>query len=226
MPTFIFKTTLTIMHRIKIDIISDVVCPWCIVGYKRLELAIKMLEIEDLVDIAWHPFEINPNMPKAGENLNEHIINKYGTNLEAFTQKKEMLTNYGAEHGFAFNFTESTKIYNTLELHVLLDYAKKFNKQTDLKLEFFNSYFTKNLDISNTEVIKNILTTVGLDANQAMATLNNTTAKQNIKDQENYWQQLGVSSVPTIVFNNTMALTGAQPTDTFKETLNSLIKKA
>ena len=212
------------MDKIKIDIVSDVVCPWCIVGYKRLEQAIKALDIEDRIEIEWHPFEISPNLPKAGENLNTHITNKYGSTLDDFLKKKALLTAHGAQHDFVFNFTEDMKIYNTLELHILLDYAKQFKKQTALKLRLFSAYFTENKNMADPEILKQELLAVGLNATEALSKLNSPETHKHIKTQENYWINMGVSSVPTVIFNKTSAVAGAQPVDTFKSILNNILK--
>jgi len=121
-------------EKLKIDIVSDVVCPWCIIGYKRLEKAISELGIKDQVEIEWQPFELNPNMPAEGQNVTEHITEKYGSTIEQQKQSKEQMTDIGEELGFKFDYFDDMRMVNTFEAHVLLEYAKVFGKQTDLKM--------------------------------------------------------------------------------------------
>ncbi|PSW22089.1 DsbA family oxidoreductase [Photobacterium sanctipauli] len=208
--------------KIKLDIISDVVCPWCAVGYKHLEAAINELGLQDKVEIEWQPFELNPDMPLEGENLREHIMKKYGSTSDESVQARQRLTQIGAEHGFAFNFFDEMKMVNTLDAHVLLDYAKQAGKQTELKLRLFAAYFSNQQDVSNHEVLLQVVEDTGLDRQEALARLNDKVFGEEIRSQEAYWHQLGVSAVPTVVFNRTSALTGAQAVDTYKQVLTEL----
>ncbi|MGY8909005.1 MAG: DsbA family oxidoreductase [Flavobacteriales bacterium] len=208
---------------LKIDIVSDVVCPWCTIGYKRLEKAITELGVEDQVDITWQPFELNPNMPAEGQNVNEHITEKYGSTTAQQNESKKMMTEAGAELGFKFDYFDEMRMVNTFDAHVLLEYAKDFGKQTELKMTLTKAFFSDRKDVSTKAVLKEALLSVGLDADEALAKLDDEAARSAVRDQQNYWKNMGVNSVPTIVFNRKSAVTGAQPVATFKQVLTELL---
>ncbi len=210
-------------EKLKIDIVSDVVCPWCIIGYKRLEKAITELGIEDKIAIEWQPFELNPNMPVEGQDLTEHITEKYGSTIEQQDASRQNMTDIGEEIGFKFDYFEGMRMANTFDAHILLEYAKVFGKQTDLKMRLMSSFFSERKDVSNRANLRQALLDVGLNAAEALAQLDNEEARKEVRSQQGYWQQLGVRSVPTIVFNRKSAVTGAQPVDTFKQVLSELI---
>ena len=211
--------------KLKIDIVSDVVCPWCTIGYKRLEKAIKELGVEDQVEIEWQPFELNPNMPAEGQNVNEHITEKYGSTIEQQNQSKQHMTEVGAELGFTFDYFDDMRMVNTFDAHVLLEYAKGFGKQTELKMTLTKAFFSDRKDVSKHDVLRATLLEVGLDADEALAKLDNEEARKEVRTKQDYWKNMGVNSVPTIVFNRKSAVTGAQPVDTFKQVLTELIKE-
>tara|TARA_R100000935_G_scaffold1772_3_gene5368 strand:- start:291 stop:935 length:645 start_codon:yes stop_codon:yes gene_type:complete len=211
--------------KIKIDIVSDVVCPWCTIGYKRLEKAISEMGVEDNVEIEWHPFELNPNMPVEGENVQEHIANKYGASLEDQKRSQHHMTEVGAELGFKFDYFEDMRMVNTRDAHILLEYAKENGKQTELKMRLVESYFGERKDVSTKEILMLALQEVGLNVDEGMARLESDDARAEVRTKEAYWQNLGVSSVPTIVFNKKSAVTGAQPISVFKEVLTDLLQE-
>lgn len=209
--------------KLKIDIVSDVVCPWCTIGYKRLEKAIQELGVADQIDIEWQPFELNPNMPAEGQNLNEHITEKYGSTLEQQNQSKKMMTDAGEELGFKFDYFDDMLMVNTFDAHVLLEYANDFGKQTELKMTLTKAFFSDRKDVSKRDVLKAALLEVGLNADEALAKLDSDEARLEVRNKQGYWKNMGVNSVPTIVFNRKSAVTGAQPVDTFKQVLSELI---
>ena len=210
-------------EKLKIDIVSDVVCPWCTIGYKRLEKAISELGIQDQVEIEWQPFELNPNMPAEGQNVQEHIAEKYGSTLEQQKKSQQHMTEAGAELDFTFDYFDEMRMVNTFDAHVLLEYAKGFGKQTELKMQLTKAFFSERKDVSKIEVLRQALLDVGLNAEEGLSKLNNEDARNEIKNKESYWQNLGVTSVPTIVFNRKSAVTGAQPVDVFKQVLTELL---
>ncbi|MEQ3665573.1 MULTISPECIES: DsbA family oxidoreductase [unclassified Olleya] len=210
-------------NKLKIDIVSDVVCPWCTIGYKRLEKAIKELGVEDQLEIEWQPFELNPNMPAEGQNVIEHIAEKYGSTLDQQRESQQMMTDAGEELGFKFDYFDEMRMANTFDAHVLLEYAKDFGKQTELKMTLTKAFFSDRKDVSKRDVLKEALLEVGLNADEALAKLDSDEAKLEVRNKQNYWKNMGVNSVPTIVFNRKSAVTGAQPVDTFKQVLTELI---
>lgn len=140
-------------NKIKLDIISDVVCPWCVVGYKNLQKAIDELGIEDKIDLQWQPFELNPNMPPEGQDLSEHVAQKYGSSLLESHQARINITQRGAKVGFTFNYFDQMKMVNTRDAHILLEYAHEQGKQTALKLAFFKAAFTDQKDVSDQQIL-------------------------------------------------------------------------
>ncbi|MGJ8658669.1 MAG: DsbA family oxidoreductase [Cellulophaga fucicola] len=211
-------------EKIKIDVVSDVVCPWCAIGYKRLEQAIKEMGIEDKIELEWQPFELNPNMPAEGQDLEEHITEKYGSTIEQQKESQERMTDFGAELNFKFDYFDGMRMANTFDAHVLLEYAKEQGKQTELKMQLMNAFFGEHKDVSNRDILKQELEAVGLNATEAFAILDNSDMRKNVKSAESYWQSLGVSSVPTVVFNRKSALTGAQPVEVYKQVLTELLE--
>lgn len=212
-------------EKLKIDIVSDVVCPWCTIGYKRLEKAINELGIQDQVTIEWQPFELNPNMPVTGQDLTEHIAEKYGSTLQQQKDSRQHMSDAGEELGFTFDYFDGMRMVNTFDAHILLEYAKEFDKQTELKMRFTTAFFSERKDVSKRDVLKEALLDVGLNAEEGLARLESDEARNEVRTAQSYWQNLGVTSVPTIVFDRKSAVTGAQPVDTFKQVLNELMKE-
>ena len=118
-------------NKLQLDIISDVMCPWCVVGYKNLEQAVSELGLAQQIELEWQPFELNPDMPQEGENLRDHIMRKYGSSAEESQRSREQLAARGKAVGFDFNFYDSMRMVNSRHLHVLLDFALAHGKQTE-----------------------------------------------------------------------------------------------
>ena len=211
--------------KIKIDIVSDVVCPWCIIGYKRLEKAVTDLGLEDKIEIEWQPFELNPDMPAEGENLRAHSARKYGTTPEGSIKARASLAQVAGELGFKFDYYDDMKMVNTRDTHILLEYAKEQGKQHELKIRLFEAFFSHQQDLSDPKVLAEALEDVGLNAEEALAKLNNPDAREKVAKEEAFWQSMGISSVPTVVFNRSTAVTGAHPTEVFKQILTKLVEQ-
>jgi predicted DsbA family dithiol-disulfide isomerase len=209
--------------RIKLDLISDVVCPWCIIGYKRLQQAIQLSGAGDRIDIEWQPFELNPGMPAEGENLQAHIARKYGSSADEYKRTQANIEQLGAELDFRFDFFDDMKIVNTEDAHILLDYAQDFGKQTELQMRLFDAYFNEHKDISDRQVLQAELHQLGLDADAGLLRLESSEAREQVKTAETFWQGHGISSVPTMVFNRSSALTGAQPVAVYQRLLSELL---
>ena len=211
--------------KIKLDIVSDVVCPWCIVGYKRLEKAISDLGVKDKIEIEWQAFELNPQMPVEGQDLAEHIAEKYGSTPEQSKKSRAHLTQLGAELNFKFDFFEKMKIVNTRDAHILIDYAKNFGKQTELNIALISAYFSEQKDISDRNILTQKLQDIGLNSEEALNRLADANARENIQTKEVFWQNMGIRSVPTMVFDRKSALTGAQSVEVYKQVLTELLEK-
>lgn len=210
-------------EQLRLDIISDVVCPWCIIGFKRLEQAIAELGVTDQVTLVWQPFQLNPDIPPEGENLREHLAKKYGTSVADSVHARDNLTKLGAELGFTFDYFDDMKTVNTRDAHILIDYAKAFDKQTELALRLFSAFFSERKDISDRAVLAKELEAVGLDPQPAMAQLDDKATIANIEATLHDWPRYGVTAVPTVVFNQSDALTGAQPVAMYKQLLQEFL---
>lgn len=205
---------------LRIDIVSDVVCPWCVIGYRQLAEALKQTNTQH--EIHWHPFELNPSMPSEGQNLREHIIEKYGSSKQESDASRVRMTEAGAEVGFDFNFNDDTHMHNTFNLHQLLHWAEQQGRQHDLKQALFSAHFTHNRDISDTEVLADIAAENGLDRAQALAVVEEQRFAQEVREAEQHWQQQGIQSVPAIIFNERHLVSGAQGVENYKNILEQL----
>ena len=217
-------TNLIQQEKIKIDIVSDVVCPWCAIGYKRLSTAIEELKMQDQVNIVWHPFELNPNMPSEGQNANEYLMNKLRLTKDRLMEKRKSVTNLGAQTGFKFDYFAKMKKVNTFNAHILLDYAKEFEKQTELKVRLQQAYFGERKDINDFDVLYTELENVGLNAVEAMKKLDDEKYIKRVRDEEKYWKERGVYAIPTMIFEDSIVRQGANSVEVYKELLLSLAK--
>ena len=209
---------------IQIDIVSDVVCPWCIVGFRQLDLALQQEGV--LAQLRWHPFELNPNMPPQGQILREHIAEKYGSTAEQSQQARTRLTALGQELGFSFNFNDDSRIVNTFSAHQLLGWAEAQGRQHPLKLALFDAYFTKQLDVSKPEVLLAAAQSAGLDPDAARAALESGNHIIPVREKQQFWTSRGISGVPSMVFGGKYLLTGAQGTETYAQVLQRCLAEA
>ncbi|MFM2587173.1 DsbA family oxidoreductase [Vibrio sp. TBV020] len=212
------------MNKVRIDIVSDVVCPWCIIGYKRLETALATLEDSVEADIQWHPFELNPAMPPEGQNLREHLKEKYGTTDEASISARETLTSLGQEVGFNFQFNDEMRIYNTRKAHQLLMWAQSEGKQFDLELILFQAYFSEGRNIADPDVLIACAESVGLDAETVKSVINDESWAEAVATTEQQWLEAGINAVPAIIINRKHLISGAQTTDLLVSAIEQIIQ--
>ena len=205
---------------LRIDIVSDIVCPWCVVGYRQLAEALKQTHTAH--EIHWHPFELNPDMPEEGQNLREHIMEKYGSSQQESDASRVRITEAGAEVGFEFNFTDDTRMHNTFKAHQLLHWAADYGLKHELKQALFAAHFTDNRNISDEEVLADIAEDVGLDREQALAVLADRRYAEVVRTAEQQMQQQDIQSVPAVIFNQRHLVSGAQGVENFKSILNQL----
>lgn len=207
---------------LRIDIVSDVVCPWCIIGYRQLAEALKQTNTEH--EIHWHPFELNPNMPSTGQNMREHITEKYGSSKEESDASRIRMTEAGKEVGFEFNFNDDTRMHNTFNLHQLLYWADQQGQKPmhDLKQALFAAHFTNGRNLSDKTVLADIAAEVGLDRSEALAVLEDQRFAKEVRAEERHWQQQGIQSVPAIIFNERYLVSGAQGVDNYVGILEQL----
>lgn len=208
--------------RLKIDIVSDVSCPWCIIGYSSLSLALEKLAPKISAQLAWKPFELNPDMPVEGQHMGEHLHEKYGSSRDDIEQARNMITARGAALGFQFNFKDEGRIYNTFNAHRLLYWARQHAKQTELKLALFKLYFTEGGNPGNTEELLKTVAKTGLPADEARKILDSDRFAQEVREEEAKYLAMGIHSVPTFIINDHYRLVGGQPVDEFVATLEKI----
>ncbi len=212
------------MHTI--DIVSDVSCPWCIIGYRALEDALRELDIEASVNINWRPFELNPTMPTAGQDRVEHIQQKYGLTEAQGAANRQNLIDRGLSVAYEFNFPENGRVYNTFDAHRLLHWAKEHGSQTELKLALFDLYFKNAGNPSDHQQLLDCVEQLGLDRQQAQAVLDSDKYTSEVRAEQQLGQQQGISSVPAFIFNNKYLISGGQPKEVFVNALTELQKQA
>ena len=216
-------------HPLKIDIVSDVVCPWCIIGYKQLQKALEIVGDEVEPQITWHPFELNPQMEPEGEAISEHVARKYGASPEQSAANRSRLKETGERLGFAFNQAPGMRIYNTFKAHQLLTWAgatQGSDAQTRLKLALFAAYFQDNRDISDEDVLLDVVADVGLDAEDGRTVLNDPDNEAAVRAHLDHWIEQGISGVPAIIFDGKYLVPGAQEAETFVNVIRKVREKA
>ncbi|RON84479.1 DsbA family oxidoreductase [Pseudomonas fluorescens] len=211
---------------LKIDFVSDVSCPWCVVGLNGLLQALEILRDEVQAEIHFQPFELNPKMGPDGQNITEHISEKYGSTPEQSQKNREAIRARGAEVGFAFCTDGNSRIYNTFDAHRLLHWAGLEDLQLPLKQALFKAYFTDGGNPSDHAQLAQVAESVGLNRQRAEAILASDEFADEVRAEEQLWLQRGVSSVPTVVFNGQYAVTGGQPVDTFVGAIRQIISEA
>ena len=205
---------------LRIDIVSDVMCPWCIIGYRQLAIALEANDVEH--EIHWHPFELNPKMPAEGQDIGEHLAEKYGTTPEQSAANRATMTAHGKELGFDFNFVEGFRMHNTFHTHQLLHWANEQGRKHDLKQALFTAHFTYGRNLSDDTVLVEIAGEIGLDRDEAKAVLVDQRFANSVRQEQKFWTQQGISSVPAVVFDRQHLVTGAQGVDNFKSILTQL----
>jgi predicted DsbA family dithiol-disulfide isomerase len=206
----------------KIDFVSDISCPWCIIGLKGLEEALDRIGDEVDATIIFQPFELNPAMPAEGQNIVEHIAQKYGSTPAQSAANREMIRARAADVGFTMNGSEQSRIYNTFDAHRLLHWAEEQGRQAALKHALFEAYFTNSENPSDHAVLARIAEEVGLDGDAAREILASGRYAEEVRSAEKLWQSRGISSVPAIVINDRYLISGGQPADAFEQALRDI----
>lgn len=207
---------------IRIDFVSDISCPWCIIGLRGLEIALERLGDAVEADIHFQPFELNPAMAPEGENIVAHIGRKYGATPEQSAANRANIRERAASVGFTMAMTDTSRIYNSFDAHRLLHWAGIEGRQTALKHALFDSYFTHGEDISDHDVLIAAAARAGLDAEQARAILSSDLYAAEVREAERLWQGRGIQSVPAIVIDNRYLISGGQPPESFEQALRQI----
>ena len=211
--------------KVKIDIVSDVSCPWCIIGYQALKQALNTLSGELEADISWQPFELNPNMPVEGQDIVEHLGQKYGINQQQIEQNTAAIHQRGADVGYEFGQRGGGRIYNTFDAHRLLHWAGSKGKQTALKLALFDLYFKQRGNPSDHQQLLQVVKSVGLDEAEAEQILTSQDYASEVRERQRHYQSLGISSVPAFIINNKHLISGGQPVTVFEKALKEIAAK-
>lgn len=220
---------------VKIDFISDVACPWCAIGLGALDQAIAQLGDEVHVQIRFHPFELNPQMPPGGQDAGEYLTRKYGVTLAQQAATRAMQRERAAEVGVAFRPEGRGRIYNTFDAHRLLHWAGLKDgsdmpagqgKQYALKKALLQAYFGEGLPPESHALLLRLATQAGLDAARATAILASDEYASEVRAQETGQSHAGIHSVPTLILNDTYFLSGAQPVEVLESALRQAAQEA
>lgn len=215
-----------------IDFVSDVSCPWCAIGLWSLESAFERLRDELVVQIVFQPFELNPRMGPQGQDIDEHITQKYGSSPRQQQATREMIRQRGAEVGFTFRPEGRGRIWNTFDAHRLLHWAHEEGRpegedgspgqQRLLKKELFTAYFTRGESPASAEVLLAAVATAGLDVERARAILASDEFTEAVRKREAFWREREIHSVPATVVNGVHLIPGGQPVEVFERILRKL----
>jgi len=206
----------------KIDFVSDVSCPWCVIGLGGLEEALKRLDGVVEAEITLQPFELNPDMPPEGQNIGEHVFQKYGATPEQSAGNRQAIRERAAEVGFTIATDKDSRIYNTFDAHRLLHWAGLKGRQLPLKHALFAAYFTDGKNPGDPEVLVEAAASVGLDPVEARAVVESDRFAEHIRNLERQWWEAGVASVPTIIINDKYVISGGQPAALFEKALRRI----
>ena len=206
----------------KIDFVSDVSCPWCIIGLRGLEEA--LARSRDAIDatIVFRPFELNPTMPAGGQNIAEHIAQKYGSTPEQSDANRRMIVDRAAELGFTMAMTRDSRIYNTFDAHRLLHWAEAAGHQAELKHALFTANFTEGKDPGNHNVLVEAAERAGLDGSAAAEVLASGRYADDVRREAELWRSRGINAVPAIVINDRHLISGGQPVEVFEAALRQI----
>lgn len=213
------------LKTLKIDFVSDVVCPWCVVGLGGLTTALETLKGEGVAaDITFQPFELNPQMAPEGENIVEHIGRKYGATPEQSAANRVMIRERAAEVGFDMRMGDDSRIWNTFDAHRLLHWAHETapEKQEALKRALFTAHFTENRNLTDAGVLTQAAEAAGLDRAEAGEVLASGRYAQEVRAAEDLWRARGITSVPAVVVEGKYLISGGQPAAAFEEALRKI----
>lgn len=222
---------MTVPVRLSIEIWSDVMCPWCIIGYKQLQLALTELEGEIVADISWHPFELNPDMPEEGEDIAQHMLRKYGqeTSTDGMGRMQAIAERAGYDMRYLGDGEEPPRmIWNTLKAHKLLHWALERHgqdAQTRLKLALFDAHFQQRKNVSDSETLFSIAKNLGIDMDGAIAAMESEALTAQIRAEEREAMEMGITSVPMMLVKRRFMIPGAQEPETYAAYLRKVAKR-
>jgi predicted DsbA family dithiol-disulfide isomerase len=217
------------MTPLRIDFVSDVACPWCAVGLGGLEQALARLAPDITATIHLQPFELNPHMGPGGQDLGEHLTQKYGTNAEQQAEIRQTISARGEEVGFAFHPNGRGRVYNTLSCHRLLYWAESLDDDEQshayalaLKKALLHAYQGRAENMDDPRVLLACVAEVGFDVEDASAVLHSQAFTQEVRDRQAFFAQAGIQSVPAIIINRRHLISGGQPAHVFEQALRQI----
>ena len=214
------------VKTLHIDFVSDIVCPWCVVGLGGLEAALGRLAGEGVTaEIVFRPFELNPDMPPEGETVVAHIGRKYGSTPEQSAASRAMIRERAAEVGFDMRMDEASRIWNTFDAHRLLAWAVATAGpagQKALKQALFAAHFTGGRNISERAVLAEVAGRAGLDAEEAAAVLADGRFADEVRAEQGLWRGRGINAVPAVVVEGRYLISGGQPASIYEEALRKI----
>ena len=206
----------------RIDFVSDVSCPWCVIGLKALEEALARMAGQVEAELHFQPFELNPQMPPEGQDIGEHLAQKYGATPEQSERTREAIRARGEALGFTFRMDRRSRIYNTFDAHRLLHWAGLEGRQTALKHALFRAYFTEGANPGAHDVLLRVAGEVGLDAAAAQQVLASGAYANEVRERERFYQQQGIHAVPAVIVNERHLIQGGQPVEVFEQALRQI----
>lgn len=207
--------------KIKVDVVSDVVCPWCYIGKRRLEKAIDSLQDKYDFEITYHPFELNPGMPLEGVNQKEYLSAKFG-GAEQYEKITSRTVSVAAEEGLQFDFNKQKVSPNTRNAHRIIQYAQQEEKQPEVKEAFMKAYFEDGVDLSKKENLTDVAVKAGLSKENVDKLLSGNDGLAEVVHAEQELQKLGITGVPFYIINSKYGVSGAQPTSSFIEIFDNV----
>ncbi len=208
---------------IRIDYISDIACPWCVVGLRGLVKALDELGGEVEAQLRFWPFELNPDMAPEGENTAEHVALKYGSTRERSDAVRQVIKESGAALGFTFNYGPESRIWNTFDAHRLMAWALPQGKQLALKQALFKSPFTDQRPSNDVEALIDAAREAGLDAEAAREVLTFGAFADEVRAEEEQWRANGINAVPSVIFNQRWLIQGAQPPEVYAQAIREIV---
>lgn len=207
-----------------IDFVSDVACPWCAVGLASLERALEKLQGDVAVDVAFQPFELNPQMGPEGQDVTEHLTQKYGSTPEQQAQARAGIAQRGAAVGFSFRKEGRGRVWNTFDAHRLLMWAGEqgARQQRDLKMALLEAYHGEGRSPADATVLADAAESVGLDRAAAEDVLRSGRYADEVRERERQFQQLGIHAVPSVIVNDRHLIQGGQPPEVFEQALRQI----
>jgi predicted DsbA family dithiol-disulfide isomerase len=211
---------------LRIDFVSDIACPWCVIGLRSLLKALNDVSGEVAAEIHFQPFELNPDMSPEGENTAEHVAKKYGSTRERSDAVREVIKEHGAALGFTFNYGPESRIWNTFDAHRLLHWAELEGRGLALKQALFKLTFTDQRPTSDHAALIDAVREAGLDPEYARAILGSDAFAAEVRQIEDTWRRHGIHAVPSVILNQRWLIQGGQPPEVFAQAIRDIVSGA